>query len=293
MTGLLKKDLLRELNKAKALKTGETGGFSPECIKMILHHHNRAHSDKNPIQFVLRKEIQDAINEIASSHTSSKDNRYQLLVMDGGHFSLVDIHYDGKGKSILLDAANDPRYFGLANAIATNKNIDSLCVATGCTKQNLQKASVGCFVFSFAHAKAVQSLDIYGHLKRDEVRSVSMGDKISTVDWKNFPPEIVVYSQSRRCWEQYKSEYQERFHADDSVLSEFTSYRDEMCQRSAEIAPSSAKYPGNFIPFLFQKEILDPVIKYVEEADEKELKEVAGIVMTQDEEEFLRICLDD
>lgn len=156
----------------------------------------------NPLKNIQLLDIADLHAHFASIDTK-KDQRYQLIVDNNGHYTPVDIFVkNGVKQCIILDAANDPRMNDI-NEIAKIYDFKQIYmpVAREENKQ-LQQDLCSCPVFAFDYSDQLSQMSegIYDDL------SSKLED--GQLYFDSLPPNLVRNAQSMKFLEGYKKKLQ-------------------------------------------------------------------------------------
>ncbi|MFA5960415.1 MAG: YopJ family acetyltransferase [Tatlockia sp.] len=266
----LKERLVRQLEQLKFLK--QDLGLDSEGIKVILHHHNQKNPQFNPIKIVARDQLPAVIEEIRKNHNESNAARYQFVVNDGNHYSVLD--YDiNSGNALVLDAANDFRLIRLLDTLSKSPGMNQIAYAVGKTANDyIQKDKQSCPVFAVSHALTIQGIDIFNHLEQEQViKDINRSNKTAGIDWKYMPLELVINCQSETLWTRYKQEHCIAFNLSEEHFSPYDAYRQQMNKQSEQIDPSIARLKQtNIIPAVFQN-ITAPVKAFVNKTTDSNL----------------------
>jgi hypothetical protein len=148
--------------------------------------------------------------------------RLQLIINSKGHYSTIDILWGLQlKKCLLLDAANDPRMFGvylILNEFPFDRIfvVSGRCVSNG-RSNNLQRDFNSCPIFSFDHAVQVSKIEIYSQLQRLVGENAN---KMMTLLWEQLPMQLVWNAQSFKFLDAYLAENRTRFSRDDLIAYE-------------------------------------------------------------------------
>ncbi len=267
-----------QLNNLLDPKKTSTRTILPEHLRLLIDNEKRERLARRERPFecyvVDSKCLEKFLSPLREPNLT-ENKRFQVIVNDDGHYSILDILWTtDEKKYFLLDAPGNNRKHYLQEIMdkfSFDKSFITNARMINNKYNNLQKDLLSCSIFSFYHAVQISKIEIYRVLD-NIAREPDSGTNKTTVYWDELPMQLVWVAQSLTFLDDYLARNKKQFSP--TEIMEYEEWR------KTHIKPDSTGKAINMAIENIFNSLVKNAIALVEKTDEKELRLICALTRT-------------